>query len=90
MAGEPGGLQRARRHAASHQDLECALAQRDLGRAIGFQRRVEQAVEAITAPIQLFLQGDHPAADALRPGSGLIEPLSQGQVHRASQAASRV
>jgi hypothetical protein len=63
VALEPGRLQRARRHAAGHDNLEGALAEAQLWWA-GMHRRVlQQAIESVGVPVEFLLQRD--AADAV-------------------------
>jgi hypothetical protein len=66
VAGEPGGLLLSGGHPAGEDDLEGALAEVDgrgldggAGSVAQRQLVVAQAVKAVAAPVEFFLQRDH-------------------------------
>jgi hypothetical protein len=79
----PAAMRRAKH------DLEGALAECDLGRrrvlvGRGIAAGRQQAVEAVAAPVEFFLRGDHLAAKACSTGAGGVETLAGVQGHGAS------
>ncbi len=73
MALEPGRLQLSRRHAPGHDDLEGPFAEAQARRIGVLGRLFEQAIKAVTAPVQLLLQGDHLRVDGFCVFSSLVE-----------------
>src|SRR5712691_897273 len=78
VPGEPRRVQSLVAHLAGYDNLESTLAQRHLTqRRKGAKIVVEQAVEAVALPVQVFLQSDHLPPNLPIAVRGSREPFRQ-------------
>ena len=88
MPLEPLRLDLAGGHLPRENDLEGALAETDSGYVGGVDGShaevvVSHAVEPVAAPVELFLEGDHPFADLT--GASIRRPQRAGRRQTKSE-----